>query len=129
MVMHVADDGLGAWLNGDVLNADGLLPLAAHAGESLDLSGEGALKFDRHVAVELEMVRSVRRLRPAQHFHRERVAACHLDRERTFQFILRAYRFDDRKGGIHILDRLGAGFTTITRCQLQRAQVARHERA
>lgn len=97
MMMDVADDCLGARVDGDMLDADGLLPFAPHACQRFDLPGEGPLKLHSKIAVPLDKIVPIRGFGAAKHLHGEGMAAGHLNGECRFQFVLGSYRLHDRE--------------------------------
>src|SRR3954462_12253483 len=69
----VANDGLSALIDVDVLDPDRLLTAAPQLGECFGLRREGAQELDRHVAGALELRGKLGPVRAAHQLHGERV--------------------------------------------------------
>jgi len=100
VVMNVTDDGLGARLDGHVLHADRLLPLAAEPSQGFDLGCESPLELYGKAAIQLKVIGPVRLLCPAEHLGGQGVGACHLYRQGCFKFVLGLDRCNQRKARI-----------------------------
>ncbi|WP_443026581.1 hypothetical protein [Sphingomonas sp. IC-56] len=126
--MDIADDRLSAGMHGDMLNADSLLTLTAQPGERFDLSGECPLQLDCQITVELEVIRTIGALRPAQHGHRKGMAANHLGCEGALELILGIDRPEHCQRRIQAEHVRLAARRRASRRHLKRVHLLEHER-
>ncbi|WP_443024675.1 MULTISPECIES: hypothetical protein [unclassified Sphingomonas] len=82
-VVHVADDRLTARMNGHMLDANRLLPLAPQLRQRLDLRRERPLQLDGKVAVQLHPFETVGVAGATKDVSGKRMVRRHLDRQRS----------------------------------------------
>ena len=127
--MDVTDDRLAAWMNVHMLDPDGLLALATHSTESLDLGREGSLQFDRQIGIHGQMLGVLGALGAAEHFHGQRMTTRHLHRQCTFQFVLWSDRLHQRQSRIDTHWLIPAVIASSSDCRFERGKVAVQEAA